>query len=53
MSAANSRLPECELDVTDGLATVEAVADRYGTLTASTRRGIETQVTAMRLQPIC
>ena len=29
MSAANSRLPECDLDVTDSLATVEAVADRY------------------------
>ena len=41
MSAANSRLPECDLDVTDSLPTVEAVADRYATLTASTRRGIE------------
>ena len=41
MSAANSRLPECDLDVTDSLPTVEAVADRYATLTASTRPGID------------
>jgi starvation-inducible DNA-binding protein len=41
MSAAKSRLPECDLDVTDSLPTVEAVADRYATLTASMRRGIE------------
>ena len=41
MSAANSQLPECDLDVTDSLPTVEALADRYATLTASTRQGIE------------
>ena len=29
MSAANSRLPECELDVTESLPTVGTVADRY------------------------
>jgi starvation-inducible DNA-binding protein len=41
MSAANSRLPECDLDVTNSLPTVEAVADRYAALTASARRGID------------
>lgn len=41
MSAANSRLQECDLDVTDSMFIVEAVADRYATLSASTRRGIE------------
>jgi starvation-inducible DNA-binding protein len=41
MSAAKSQLSECELDITDSLATVEAMADRYATLAASTRQGIE------------
>lgn len=41
MSAANSQLPECELDITDGLPTVESVADRYAALAASTRQAIE------------
>jgi starvation-inducible DNA-binding protein len=44
MSAANSRLPECDLDVKDSLPTVEPVADRYATLTARTRRGIDNAV---------
>jgi starvation-inducible DNA-binding protein len=41
MSAANSRLPECELSVTDSLPTVELLADRYATLADSTRRAIK------------
>lgn len=42
MAAANSQLPECELDVTDSLATVEALADRYGALATSMRQAIAT-----------
>jgi starvation-inducible DNA-binding protein len=41
MSAAKSQLPECELDVTDSLPTVEALADRYAALAANTRQAIE------------
>jgi starvation-inducible DNA-binding protein len=41
MSAANSQLAECELDITDSLPTVEAVAERYAALAASTRQAIE------------
>jgi starvation-inducible DNA-binding protein len=41
MSAANSQLAECELDVTDSLPTVEALAERYAALASSTRRAIE------------
>ena len=41
MSAANSQLPECELDVTDSLPTVEALAERYAALAHSTRQAIE------------
>jgi starvation-inducible DNA-binding protein len=41
MSAANSHLPECDLEVTDSLPTVEALANRYAALAASTRQGIE------------
>jgi starvation-inducible DNA-binding protein len=41
MSAANSQLPECELYVTDSLATVEALADRYAALAGSTRQAIK------------
>jgi starvation-inducible DNA-binding protein len=41
MSAANSQLAECELDVTDSLATVEELAERYAMLAASTRQAIE------------
>lgn len=41
MSAANSQLPESDLDVTDCLPTVEAMADRYAALAASTRKAID------------
>jgi starvation-inducible DNA-binding protein len=41
MSAANSQLPECELDLTDSLPTVESVAERYAGLAASTRQATE------------
>jgi starvation-inducible DNA-binding protein len=41
MSAAKSQLPECDLDITDSLPTVEALADRFAALAASTRRAIE------------
>jgi starvation-inducible DNA-binding protein len=41
MSAGNSQLPECELHVTDSLPTVEAIAERYAALAASTRQAIE------------
>lgn len=41
MTAANSQLAECELDVTDSLPTVEALAERYAALASSTRRAIE------------
>lgn len=42
MAAANSQLPECELDVTGSLATVEALADRYAALATNMRRAIAT-----------
>jgi starvation-inducible DNA-binding protein len=41
MSAANSQLPECELEITDSLPTVEALAERYAALARSTRQAIE------------
>lgn len=41
MSAANSRLPESELDVTDCLPTVEALAERYAVLAESMRKAID------------
>jgi starvation-inducible DNA-binding protein len=41
MSAAKSQLPEYEMDVTDSLPTVEALADRFAALAATTRRAIE------------
>ncbi len=41
MAAANSHLPECDLHVTDSVPTVEELADRYATLTANARQGIE------------
>jgi starvation-inducible DNA-binding protein len=41
LSAANSRLLDYELDVTDSLPTVEALADRYAALAASMRQAIE------------
>jgi starvation-inducible DNA-binding protein len=40
-AAANSQLPECDLDVTDSLPTVEALADRYAALATSMRKAIE------------
>ena len=49
MSATNSQLPECDLDVTDSLPTVEALADRYATLTAARVRELRTRkITATR-----
>ena len=41
MSAENSQLPESDLHVTDSLPTVEAVAERYASLAASTRQAID------------
>lgn len=41
MSAAASQLPEMELEVTESLATVEALAERYAALAGSTRQAIE------------
>jgi starvation-inducible DNA-binding protein len=41
MSAAKSQLPECELEVTDSLPTVEALAERHAELARSTRQSIE------------
>lgn len=41
MSAAHSQLPDFELDITDSLATVEALADRYATVAGSMREAIE------------
>ena len=41
LSAANSQLPEYELEVTDSLPTVKAVAERYAALAASMRQAIE------------
>lgn len=42
LSAANSQLAEMPLEVTHSLPTVEALAERYAALAASTRRAIET-----------
>ena len=41
MSAANSQLPELELNVTDSLPMVEALADRYAALAGGIRQAIE------------
>jgi starvation-inducible DNA-binding protein len=41
MSAANSQLPELELNVTDSLPMVEALADRYAVLASGMRQAIE------------
>lgn len=41
MSAANSQLPETDLNVTDSIHVVEAVADRFAALAASTRQAID------------
>jgi starvation-inducible DNA-binding protein len=40
MSAANSQLPELELNVTESLPMVEALADRYAALANSMRQAI-------------
>lgn len=42
LSAANSQLAELPLDVTGSMPTVEALAERYAALGASTRQAIET-----------
>jgi starvation-inducible DNA-binding protein len=42
LSAANSRLPEYPLDMTDSLPSVEALAERYAALAATTRADIDT-----------
>jgi starvation-inducible DNA-binding protein len=42
LSAANSQLAELPPDVTGSMPTVKALADRYATLAASTRKAIET-----------
>ena len=41
LAAANSQLPECNLEVTDGQLTLEELADRYGALATSMRQAIE------------
>jgi starvation-inducible DNA-binding protein len=41
LAAANSQLAEFPLDVTESLPTVDALAERYAALAASTRRAIE------------
>jgi starvation-inducible DNA-binding protein len=41
MAATKSRLPECDLEVTASLPTVESLADRYAILTSFMRLGIE------------
>lgn len=42
LSAANSQLAEFPLDITDCMPMVEALAERYAALGASTRQSIET-----------
>jgi starvation-inducible DNA-binding protein len=42
LSAANSKLAEFPPELTDGLPTVEALAERFAALAASTREAIET-----------
>lgn len=41
MAAATSQLPELELNVTDSLPMVEALAERYAALAGGTRHAIE------------
>jgi starvation-inducible DNA-binding protein len=41
MSATNSRLSECDIEVTESVAVVEAMAERYAALGTSTRQAIE------------
>ncbi|HET7631099.1 MAG TPA: DNA starvation/stationary phase protection protein Dps [Gemmatimonadaceae bacterium] len=41
MAGANSRLPECDLAVTDSLPTVVELADRYAALATNMRQAID------------
>lgn len=41
MSAENSRLPECDVEVTGSMPVVESLAERYAALGISTRQAIE------------
>jgi starvation-inducible DNA-binding protein len=41
LSAARSRLAECEFDGVDGMHAVEALADRYAALSTSSRQAID------------
>jgi starvation-inducible DNA-binding protein len=41
MSASSSRLPECNLDATDGVSVVDDLSDRFALLGASMRKAIE------------
>jgi starvation-inducible DNA-binding protein len=41
MAAAATRLPDLPLEVVDSMATVEALAQRYASVAATTRAGIE------------
>lgn len=40
-AAMNSRLPEYPTEVTDGLPTVEALAEQYAALAAATRKAVQ------------
>ena len=54
MSAANSRLPECDLDVTDSLPTVEARCGSLRYANCQHASGIETRENhGDAVQPIC
>ena len=44
LAAANSQLPECDLDVTDCLPTVDALSERYAALADSMRKSIQSSV---------
>lgn len=41
LAATNSRLPEYSMEVTGSLPTVEALAERYAALAATTRKAIQ------------
>ena len=41
LAAANSQLPECDLDVTDSFPTVDALSERYAALANSMRKSIQ------------
>jgi starvation-inducible DNA-binding protein len=40
MAAAATRLPDLPLEIVDGMATVEALSERYAGVAATTREGI-------------